>query len=303
MTVGVFDGVHRGHQRMLAELTRWAAEDPSGDAVVVTFARHPRDVVHGSGPPLLTSLDHRVQLLGEYGAQGVVVLEFNAAMANWSPREFVEKVFVRLGARKVLVGENHRFGKDRAGDLGTLQALGEELGFEAREVALLRESEVVSSTVVRAQLAAGDLEAAAQLLGRPVSVFGEVVQGDQRGRTLGFPTANLDLAGGARPGSGVYAARARTPDGDWLPAVVNIGRRPTFHPEADVDLVEVHLLEGGRDLYGESLVVRFAVKLRDERRFDGPAALRAQIEADIAQARELLQDGAPSRVDDPRPRL
>ena len=275
---------------MLAALRAWAAEEPPSDVVAITFATHPRAVLTDAAPPLLTPLEHRVRLLHEHGADGVVVLDFDEAMANWSPREFVERVFVRMGASRVLVGENHRFGKDRAGDLGTLQALGEEFGFEAHEVALLRQDEVVSSTVVRERLAAGDLAAVADLLGRPVTVLGTVVQGDQRGRTLGFPTANLDLNHAARPGSGVYAARARTDDGPWLPAVVNIGRRPTFHPEADVDLVEVHLLEGGRDLYGQALEVWFVAKLRDERRFDGPQALKAQIDADIAQARERLQD-------------
>ncbi|MEZ6183675.1 MAG: riboflavin biosynthesis protein RibF [Planctomycetota bacterium] len=291
MTVGVFDGVHRGHQRMLEELRRWAAEDPPGDAVVVTFATHPRAVLGGgAGPPLLTSVEHRVQLLGEHGADGVVVLDFDRDMASWTPREFVERVFVRLGATRVLVGENHRFGKDRAGDLGTLQALGAELGFRAREVALVGDDEVVSSTAIRERLAQGDLPGARALLGREVKVLGTVVAGEQRGRTLGFPTANLDLAGAARPGSGVYAARARVPGAPWLPAVVNVGRRPTFHPEANVDLVEVHLLAGGRDLYGRRLEVWFVEKLRDEARFAGPEALKAQIQTDIERARELLLD-------------
>jgi riboflavin kinase/FMN adenylyltransferase len=316
VAVGNFDGVHRGHQQVIQTLKAWAAE-PSPhddgacpvDTLAVTFATHPRQVLTGQGPPLLTSLEHRTLLLGREGVSGVVVLPFDREMASWSPEVFVDRVLVEgLGASRVLVGQNHRFGKDRAGDFALLQTLGRERGFEAREVALEVDGQVISSTAIRAAFVAGDLAEAERLLGRPPSVLGRVVQGDQRGRTIGFPTANLDLAPeAARPARGVYAAWARViggtsdsagagehqDDGPLLPAAVNVGRRPTFTDD-DRDLVEVHLLAGGRDLYGATLEVLFTAKLRDERRFDGVEALVAQIQADVAQARELL-GAAPTR--------
>lgn len=291
VSVGVFDGVHRGHQALLKTLVDWAGDDPP---VVITFHTHPRRVLGQEEPDLITSLAHRVLLLQRAGAAGVVVLPFDTGMANWSPQEFVQRVFVdALGAGKVLVGANHRFGKDRAGDVTLLRELGQDQGFEVREAALERDAGVISSTAIRERLAAGDLEGAAHLLGRPVSALGRVVQGDQRGRTIGFPTANLDLRRAVRPPRGVYAARARrihddgTTGQDWL-AAVNIGRRPTFHPEADRDLVEVHLLDAQVELYGALLEVEFVAKLRDERSFDGVDALKAQIGADVAQVRSLL---------------
>ena len=317
----MFDGVHRGHRALLAELTGWARE-AGVDPVVVTFDVHPRTVLQeGQGPTLITTLEHRLGLLAREGVRGVVVLPFDRAMAAWSPEEFVERVFVRaLGASRVLVGKNHRFGRARQGDFGLLQQLGARHGFEAREVELEVHDDVISSTAIRTRLAEGDLAGARELLGRPVSVLGRVVEGDQRGRTLGFPTANLDLSGAARPPRGVYAAWARITDDPLrldgpeppLPAVVNIGRRPTFHPEGAVDLVEVHLLEppppppGAApdphplDLYGRWLEVTFTDRLRDERRFEGLEALVAQIQRDVAQARALLArallDAAPEHV-------
>lgn len=320
VALGVFDGVHRGHLRVLADLTRSAAA-AGVDPVAVTYHPHPREVLTGQGPELLTSLDHRVVLLARQGLAGVVVFPFSREVAAWSADEFVERLLVRgLRASQVLVGAGHRFGRGRQGDIELLRRLGARHGFEAREVALERlapapdpdpsaplasaaatappeREQIVSSTAIRQALREGRLDEAAALLGRPVSVLGEVVAGDRRGRLLGFPTANLDLHHAARPPRGVYAARARVlgpagEEGPLLPAVVNIGRRPTFHPEVDRDLVEVHLLAGGRDLYGERLEVLFAARLRDERRFSGPDELRAQIERDAARARELLTSPA-----------
>jgi len=300
VTVGVFDGVHRGHRYLLDQLVAWAAEGEV-DPVVLTFDPHPRAVLGQEPPELLTSLEHRLLLLERSGARGTVVVPFDRELASWTAADFVRRVYVEaLGASRVLVGRNHRFGKGRQGDLALLQRLGAEHGFEAREVELetLGPDQVISSTAIRDALRRGDLDGAARLLGRPVSVLGDVVPGERRGRELGFPTANLDLHHSARPASGVYAARARTvpaddPAGPLRPAVVNVGRRPTFHPEADVDLVEVHLLDVAEDLYGARLEVVFLAKLRDEQRFDGPAALKAQIEADVARARTLLADAAP----------
>lgn len=309
MTVGVFDGVHRGHQAVLTQLVAWAREG-GVDPVVVTLWPHPKLVVTGEAPPLVTSLEHRLVLLERAGVVPVV-LPFDLEVAAWSAETFVERVLARgLGASRVLVGPDHRFGRERQGDLELLERLGAAHGFEARAARLVssggRLEAVgpdgagvdVSSTRVRAALAAGDLPLAAALLGRPVSVLGTVVRGDARGRTLGFPTANLDLGPALRPPRGVWAVRARLlpgdgPPGPWRPAVANVGRRPTFLADAP-DLMEVHLLDGaaspiGPDaLYGQRLEAELVTKLRDERRFAGPEALRAQIAADCAAARSAL---------------
>lgn len=292
VTIGVFDGVHLGHAALLSRLVQ-AAREADADPVVVTFWPHPRAVVGGDAPPLITTLDHRVALLRRQGLAGVVVLPFDAQVAGWDAEEFVRRVLVDgLRAGRVVVGEDHRFGRGRQGDVALLARLGERHGFVAEALPLVTPGGArASSTAVRDALAAGDLERAAALLGRPVSVLGRVIPGDQRGRTIGFPTANLDLGEALRPPRGVYAARARTVQGDvdgpLLPAVVNVGRRPTV-ATSEQDLVEVHLLEGGRDLYGQDLEVLFVERLRDEQRFAGLDALRAQIARDAARAREVL---------------
>ncbi|RMG07755.1 MAG: bifunctional riboflavin kinase/FAD synthetase [Planctomycetota bacterium] len=306
VAVGVFDGVHRGHQEVLKTLEDWArdGEDPSPvDTVVVTFSHHPRKVIEDAAFRLLTTLEHRLLLLERQRIGGVVVLPFDEVMAAWPPEDFVRRVLVEgLGASRVLVGTNHRFGKDRAGDFALLSSLGERYGFRARELPLRCDGQVISSTAIRQAVKLGELGTARRLLGREVSVLGRVVEGDRRGRTLGFPTANLDLQHAARPPAGVYAARARTVgpgrgEGPLLPAAVNIGKRPTFPSEEGEELVEVHLLEGGRDLYGELLEVFFVEKLREEQNFSDSAALRAQIAQDVARAREILsrktKTGAP----------
>jgi riboflavin kinase/FMN adenylyltransferase len=267
VTVGVFDGVHRGHRTLLRELGAWAREG-GVDPVVVTFDAHPRTVLTGQGPPLITGLEHRLGLLAREGERGVVV-------------------------------KNHRFGRERRGDFALLGALGAAHGFEAREVELEIDDDVISSTAIRERIAAGDLAGASELLGRPVALLGRVVPGDRRGRTLGFPTANLEPGEAARPPRGVWAAWARVTDdplrldGPQLPAVVNVGRRPTWYPEGALDLVEAHLLEPPPgELYGRWLELSFAARLREERRFAGPDQLVAQIARDVVAARELLAAAA-----------
>ena len=295
VSVGVFDGVHLGHAALVGRLVA-SARQADVDPVVVTFWPHPRGVLGGGAPPLISTLAHRVALLRRLGLAGVVVLPFDAEVASWGPEAFVERVLVEgLGASRVVVGQDHHFGRGRQGDVALLGRLGERRGFVAEALPLIApDGARASSTAVREALAAGDLQAAARLLGRPVSVLGPVVPGHQRGRTIGFPTANLDLGDALRPPRGVYAVRARTVrdhvDGPLLPAVANVGRRPTVGA-AEQDLVEVHLLEGGRDLYGQDLEVEIAERLRDERRFDGVEALRAQIALDAGRAREVLGAG------------
>lgn len=301
VTIGVFDGVHLGHAALLRRLVEAARADRV-DPVVVTFWPHPRAVLGGDPPPMINTLDHRVALLRRMGLAGVVVLRFDADVAAWTPEEFVERVLVSgLRASRVIVGEDHRFGRGRAGDVPLLTSLGEAHGFVVEPLPLVVSTggERASSTAVRDALRQGDLDRAARLLGRPVSVMGRVVPGDQRGRTIGFPTANLDLGAALRPPPGVYAVRARVVsravrgedpddvDGPLLPAVANIGRRPTVVTSSE-DLVEVHLLEGGADLYGRDLEASFIERLRDEQRFESLDALRAQIARDAARAREVL---------------
>ena len=296
-TIGVFDGVHRGHRRVLDSLVAWAHED-GGDAVVVTFDRHPKEVLTGEKPAALASLEHRLVLLARAGVDAVLVLPFDERTASTTAEEFVRSVLVgALRAHKILLGTNHRFGKGRAGDLALLRRLGPELGFVARELPLEPaddEGHVISSTAIREAIHDGRLGDAERMLGRPVTVLGEVVRGDARGRLLGFPTANLDLHHEARPPRGVYAAAVAIGEGLEPPseqaarrlAVVNVGRRPTFHPEADEDLVEVHLLDFAGDVYERTLEVAFLAKLRDERRFSGAPELVEQIAADVREARQ-----------------
>ncbi|MBL4844650.1 MAG: bifunctional riboflavin kinase/FAD synthetase [Planctomycetes bacterium] len=292
VAVGVFDGVHRGHQEVIRRLRERAGDRAS---VVVTFDEHPRQVLTGSGPPLLTSLEHRVLLLGRSGIDGVVVLPFREVM-TWGADRFVDEFLVgTLGVSWVMVGEDHRFGKDREGDLALLEKRGEAGGFQAEGIALERVAGgSISSTVIREAVAKGDVATASDLLGRPLSVLGRVIQGEQRGRTIGFPTANLGLAPGvAAPARGVYVAEARVVESATgieeapLPAVVNVGRRPTFGDD-DPDLIEAHLLRGGRDLYGLELELSFLARIRDEQKFSGVEALKAQIGRDVAAAREIL---------------
>lgn len=292
MAVGVFDGVHRGHQEVIRRLRERAGERPS---VVVTFDEHPRQVLTGSGPPLLTSLAHRVLLLGRSGIDGVVVLPFREVM-TWNADRFIDEFLVEtLGVSWVLVGEDHRFGKNRKGDLALLQERGQVGDFQAEEIALEQAlGGSISSTAIRAAVAAGEVEQAAELLGRPLSFLGEVVHGDHRGRTIGFPTANLALAEGvSAPACGVYVAEARIVESQTgaeeppLPAVVNVGRRPTFKAN-DPDLIEAHLLDGGRDLYGQELELSFLRRLRDEKIFAGVDDLVAQIQRDVGAARDYF---------------
>jgi riboflavin kinase/FMN adenylyltransferase len=278
----VFDGIHRGHRAVLAR-TREMAARKNGEVVVLTFDVHPRKVTTGAPPPLITSLAHRLLLLGREGVDVTVVLRFDAAMRETPAETFVEEVLLRgIGAVGVVLGHDSHFGHDRRGNVGLLREMLDPRGIpvESTEPVTLSEGTVVSSSAIRAAVSTGDLVEAGRLLGRTPALFGTVVRGDQRGRTLGFPTANLDMRHELRPGRGVYGARTTIAGRTW-PAVVNIGGRPTFRPaDDDGDTVEVHVLGFDGDLYGQDLEVTLFEKLRDEQRFDGPEALRDQITRD-----------------------
>jgi len=292
-TVGMFDGVHRGHRVLLDRVAAEAAAR-GVPAAAVTFDRHPLTVLRpGSEPPLLTTLDRKVELLGEAGMEIVLVLEFTREQSEVTAEAFAAEVlFDRLAARAVVVVENFRFGHKAVGDPVLLAELGRPRGVEVVAVGLHADGDqVVSSTRVRAELAAGDVAAAAASLGRPYAVEGEVVVGDRRGRTLlGVPTANLEVPPGiALPADGVYAGHLTDQaDGVARPAAISVGTNPQFGTDRRV---EAHVLDFDGDLYGHRVSVDFHHHLRDQATFPGVDELAAQIRADIDQARRLLGAG------------
>lgn len=284
VTIGVYDGVHLGHQQVLRSLEAYGLP-----VVVATFRQHPVHVIDPeTAPPLLTTVERRIELLAEYGVAAVALLEFDDDFRRLAAEEFVEKVLVAgLHARRVAVGSGFRFGYRQLGDVALLRAQGSRHGFAVDDVAILEEGVPVRSTVIRALIREGHVAAAARLLGRPFRLPGEVVSGDQRGRTIGFPTANLEVSGGlVLPGSGVYAVRVRHNDRVHR-GVVNVGNRPTFGGEESV--VEAHLLDFSGDLYGRIIEVDFIARLRSEQKFAGVEELVLAIRDDIAKAREVLE--------------
>lgn len=290
VTIGNFDGVHRGHQALVAVAAR-GARSQKGTLVALTFDPHPGRLLDPQrGLATLTTLAQKEELLGRLGVQRLAVLPFTEELARLPPEEFARAVLAgALGARRVVVGEDFRFGQGRRGDVKTLGALGEDLGFEVEAVsAVLHGDRPVSSSRIRAALRAGNVEEAQALLGRPFFIDGTVVEGERRGRLLGFPTANLETENEILPCHGVYAARCRLSTGEWLPAVANFGRRPTFG--ANLPSAEAHIIDFDRDIYGEGLRLEFHARLRDEQRFPGPEALVAQIGKDVERARALVAD-------------
>lgn len=290
VTIGFFDGVHRGHRAVLARTVEVARAEGLRP-VAVTFDRHPREVLTpGDVPPLLTTLRRKAGLIEETGIETLVVLAFDPGMAGWTPAEFVDRVLVeRLRARRVVVGENFTFGHKAAGDVGTLQELGAARSFTAEGVPLLQiDGRPVSSTSIRDALGAGDLEWPTEALGRRYVVEGTVVPGAGRGVDLGFPTANLLTPPRLLlPGRGVYAGRAFAgEEGPWT-AAINVGINPTFGEEPLH--VEAYLLDFEGDLKGRVLGVEFWARLRDEVRFDSTEALSSQIREDVERTRSLVR--------------
>lgn len=290
VAVGNFDGVHRGHQALVAAALQ-EARARQGTAAVLTFDPHPSRVLHPErAPSALMTLEQKAEALGGLGVEHLAVLEFTRALAGQTAEEFAHGVLVQsLGAQAVVVGANFRFGRGRAGDVGVLEALGDRMGFTVCVVPpVLHGGAPVSSTRVRQAVGQGDVREAAALLGRPYFIDGRIVRGDGRGRTLGFPTANLEVVNEALPARGVYACWCRLEaEGMPLAAAVNVGRRPTFGGEATT--VEAHLLDFSGDLYGRLVRLSFEERLRGEVRFAGPEALKAQIGADVARARAVLR--------------
>ncbi len=287
VVIGNLDGVHRGHQAVLRQ-ARAIADARKLKTVVLTFDPHPTQVLRGVNPPRLASLARRVELLRRHGADEVVVEPFTLELAALSPERFVKELLVdRLKARAVVVGEDFRFGANRAGDLAVLRQLGGELGFDAVAAEVAGDEKgAFSSTRVRDAIRGGDLDEATRLLGRRHSISGVVEAGDRRGRTIGFPTANLGGVVELLPPHGVYAVFA-----DERPAVMNLGVRPTV--DGTSLRVEVHLFDFSGDLYGQAMRVHLVRRIRDEKKFAGLDELKAQIAADASTARTMLA-GLPS---------
>ena len=264
---------------------------------VVTFDRHPATIVRPeSAPLLLCDLEHKLELLAETGVDYTLVVEFTEEQAQVKAETFAQQILVDcLQARAVIVGADFHFGKGRRGNVETLKVVGDECGYEVVGLPLVRqltgEGEVISSTSIRSALTDGDVEKAHRLLGRPFEVRGEVTPGDRRGRTIGFPTANLPTTPDLQvPADGVYAAWYIREDGTQYPAAVNIGKRPTFYDYADRSLIEAHLIGFRGDLYGEIAKVRFVRRLRGEKKFEGIEQLQEQLGKDVADAAKCLED-------------
>jgi riboflavin kinase/FMN adenylyltransferase len=289
VTIGNYDGVHRGHQEMLAVLRR-RAQEIGVPATVVTFEPTPREYFEGpDAPARLTRLREKLQALARYDVDRVVCLRFDAKLASIGARSFEDDLLgARLGVRHAVVGHDFQYARRREGTSLTLRAAGARLGFTVEEVPAFEVDGVrVSSSLVRDALEAGDLEAATRLLGRPYRISGRVQRGQRLGRKLGFPTANLALHRKVIPLWGVFAVRVDGPGLSAHPAVASLGTRPTL--DGTVPLLEVHLFDFDRDLYGRNLDVDFIARLRDEVRFDSLEALVTQMHRDAAQARGRLQ--------------
>lgn len=302
VTIGAYDGVHLGHRAVITKVRKMAAE-LGLPTTVVTFDRHPAMVVRpSSAPRLLCDLDQKLELLEGTGVERTVVIRFDADRAHESAVSFVNEVLVdALNTKLVVVGADFHFGSERVGNVALLQELGGSLGFNVIGMDLVDETGDpshpsdrvrVSSTAIRRCLAAGDLATANRWLDRPHEVRGIVAHGDERGRTLGFPTANVSVPGEILlPADGIYAGYLERADGSVHDAAMSLGRRPTFYHQTHASLLECHLLDFSGDLYDERVKVRFIKRLRGERRFDSESALITQMQADVAATRVALARG------------
>ncbi len=289
LAIGVFDGVHPGHQAVI-EHALADARTAGGQAVVVTFDPHPQRVIRPEAAPLLlTCTRHKIDLLRDLGVAHLLLVHFDHEFSRTAPEDFVRALAASSRPLKgIVVGREWTFGRDRAGNVVMLKKLGRELGFTVVTIPPVTFGEqTVSSTAIRQALQNSDLDMASRLLGRPFSVLGVVEHGDHLGTKLGFPTANLDTRCEQFPPDGVYAVTA-TFGGNVLPGVVNVGVRPTISSGTGTRKIEVHLLDFRGGIYGEEVEVVFHERLRGEEKFDGLESLRAQIRRDIARTREVL---------------
>jgi riboflavin kinase/FMN adenylyltransferase len=288
LALGNFDGMHRGHQKII-ERVRRGAEERGATAVAMTFDPHPSKIVRpDKAPPLLMTNQQKLDALARAGMHGVAIVRFTAELAQWDPEMFVRTVLVEwLHVAEVWVGANFLFGHDRAGTFSMLRSLGARYGFRAEKIDPVRYKEfVVSSTRIRRLITEGRVDEAGALLGHHYAIEGKVVTGQKRGRGLGFPTANLCTENELLPPHGVYATTAIL-NSVAYPSITNIGTRPTFET-GDESIVETHLLDFDKDLYDSRLRLGFVQRLRDEKKFDGVDHLKRQIEADRDHARDLF---------------
>ena len=290
LAIGVFDGVHRGHQAVISTSTDHAQSE-NGTPVVVTFDPHPMKVLRPEAAPhLLTATEHKIALIRALGVQHLLVIRFDNQFAATEPEDFVQQLVLNSKPlREICVGHEWSFGKNRRGDLDLLKRLGAHSGFNVVGIPPVTvNGGVVSSTAIRQAIESGDLAKAAEMLGRQYTILGTVVHGDNLGKKIGFPTANLSAHSEQFPPNGVYLAKAML-DGATYPGVINLGYRPTVSTGKPERVLEIHLLDFQRDVYGKELEVSFLRYLRPEKKFDTVDALVSQIELDVQTARELLQ--------------
>lgn len=291
LAIGVFDGVHRGHQAVISTAARHA-EEADGTAVVVTFDPHPAKFLRPQeSPRLLTATQHKIALIRALGVSHLLVLKFDRELASTSPVDFVRQlVAAAKPLREICVGQEWSFGKNRAGNLALLKKLGAELNFNVVGVEPVTiDGEIVSSTAIRKAVEAGDFARATQMLGRDYTILGTVEEGKHLGRSLGFPTANLSAHSEQFPPNGVYAAEGIL-SGETVRGVVNLGVRPTLSDGSPQRVLEFHVFDVDRDLYGEDIELRFLRYLRPERKFESLAALREQIGRDVSAARAIFSE-------------
>jgi riboflavin kinase/FMN adenylyltransferase len=290
LAIGVFDGIHLGHQAVIRRAVEDSRREPEGAAVVVTFDPHPLRVLRpDSAPRLLTSTRHKEQIIAALDVERLLLLPFDAGFAATPPEEFIAALAAAARPlRQICVGFGWSFGRGRAGNLDLLTRLGEQWRFAVVGLpAVTVDGQVASSTLIRTAIENGDLDAAARFLGREFTILGTVVEGRQLGRQLGYPTANLAAHNEQFPPNGVYAVEALWNGGNY-PGVVNLGFRPTVAQPGGERLLELHLFDFDRQIYGEDVEVKFRAFLRPERKFAGLEELRAQIERDARRARALL---------------
>jgi riboflavin kinase/FMN adenylyltransferase len=289
LAIGVFDGVHRGHQAVISTSADHA-QSANGTPVVVTFDPHPMKVLRPrEAPHLLTATQHKIRLIRQLGVQHLLVIKFDKAFASTAPEDFVQQLVTHSKPlREICVGHEWSFGKGRRGNLALLRKLGAQFDFEVVGIpaVTLGNGEPVSSTAIRHAVEAGDLAKAAEMLGHHYTILGTVVRGERLGKKIGFPTANLSAHSEQFPSNGVYFAQA-TLDGVIYPGVVNLGYRPTVSSGKSERVLEIHLLDFDREIYGKDVEVRFVRYLRPEQKFENLDALARQIEFDVQQARQL----------------
>jgi len=291
VTVGVFDGVHRGHRRVIEKIVARARSYPKAlESVVVTFDPHPAKVLHSKKAPSLISLEHRIRLLEELGVDKVVILNFTKDFSELTPENFVKDILIsKLGAKFIYVGANFYFGKKAGGGLKELENIAGVFGVKVYAVAPLKAGgRIVSSSIVRSLIANGEIGKAKKLLGRPVSILGTVLQGARFARVLGYPTANINPHHEVIPPAGVYAVLVKV-RGMLRGGILNIGVKPTFYgPKDEEPNIEAHIFDFKSHIYGDEIEVFFVKKIRDERRFKDAASLTAQIKRDQALAKKIL---------------